>query len=331
MIILLHGADSFRGRQKLNLMVEQFKKQRDPQGNNVVKLEGDKITIDELDSMISSQSLLAERRLLVIENLFNHKQKNVFESILKYLQKIEKEKNDNTLIFYENRDLEPDSKKNFGAKKLLAGQKKLFNYLSQQKFSAKFDSLSQPQTIIWMHKNMENGVKLLPSAANEIIVRLGTDLWRINNELNKLINFAQAEKRLEITENDVKNLICDNINENIFVLTDAISVNNKGLFFKSLEDQLEAGVSFQQILTMIIRQFNIMLQIKELLLQGGNPAGITGQLKLHPFVVKKTIPQTRNFSLDNLKKITKELIRVDYKTKTGQADGLTSLNLLFAK
>ncbi len=96
-----------------------------------------------------------------------------------------------------------------------------------------------------------------------------------------------------------------------------------------LEQQLESGVSIQQILTMITRQFKIIIQVKELLLQNTNQKDIASQLKLHPFVVQKTTPQTRNFSIEQLKKILNGLIEIDYKIKTGQADGLTGLNILF--
>ena len=116
MIIFLHGPDSFRSRQKLNAMIDQFKKTRDPRGDNVVRLEGEKLTLDELNSKLASQSLLAEKRMIIVSDLFSHKEKNIFKSLLEYLKKLEKEKNENVVIFYEACEL--DSKK-FGAKKLL--------------------------------------------------------------------------------------------------------------------------------------------------------------------------------------------------------------------
>lgn len=328
MIIFLHGADSFRSRQKLNALIEQFKKQRDPGGNNVVKIDGTKLSIDELNSKIAPSSLLAEKRLLVIEDLFNHKEENIFKSLLTYLQKSERAKNENVLIFYEGREL--DSKK-YGEKKLTATRKKFFDYLKKQKFSEQFNPLNNIQTANWIKDYISSqNIKINPTTINLIINLTSADLWVLHNELNKLINFVQAQKRNEITTYDVQQFIHGAIDDNIFALTDAISNKNKALFFMLLENQLEAGSSIQQILAMLIRQFKIILQIKELLIQSSTIQDITSQLKLHPYVVQKTIPQTRNFSLDYLKNILSQLVNIDYKTKTGQADGLTSLNLLFA-
>jgi len=327
MIIFLHGADSYRSRQKLNLMIEQFKKQRDPHGDNVVRLEGEKLTVDELNSKIASQSLLAEKRIIIITNFFNHKQEDLFKQTLKYLDNLEKKGNENTIIFHESREL--DSKK-FGAKKLTVKRKKLFDFLTKQKFSEKFNTFNNLQTANWIKKEIAaKNINIEPPALQMLITRTESNLWQLNNELNKLINHAIANEQGVITMADVQLFVKGNIDDNIFALTDALGNNNKDVFFSLLEQQLEAGTVLPQILTMIIRHFKIMLQLKEQLLQKKTPTTIAKDLKLHPFVVKKTSSQTRNFSLDYLKQKLIKLIELDYKIKTGQADGLTSLNLLF--
>jgi len=328
MIIFLHGPDSFRSRQKLNALIEQFKKTRDPRGDNVVFLEGEKLSLDELNSKLASQSLLAEKRMIIVSSLFSHKEENLFNALLEYLKKQEKEKNENVIIFYE--PIELDSNK-YGDKKLTVKRKKLFNYLAKQKFSQKFNQFNNMQTANWIKKETaSNNLLISDQIANAFVLAAGNDLWQIHNELNKIINFVQAEKRNEISEKDVRQFVRGNIDDNIFALTDSISNKNKASFFYLLEQQLEAGISIQQILTMTIRQFKIIIQIKELLFKNKNASEISSELKLHPFVVKKTTPQTRNFNMDYLKKILSGLTEIDYKIKTGQADGLTSLNLLFA-
>ncbi len=328
MVIFLCGQDSFRSRQKLNALIEQFKKQRDPHGNNVIKLEGSKLSISKLNEKTAAYSLLAEKRLIIIEDLFGHKEENIFKSLLEYLQKFEKDKNENVLIFYEGKEL---NSKKYGAKKLTAARKKLFDYLAKQKFSEQFNTLNETQIVAWLQKQIsESGLTINIKTANFIANTLNNDLWLINNELHKLINFSQAQKQKEITEESVRQLISGQTDENIFALTDAIGNKNKKKFFKLLEEQMESGAEKTYLLKMIIRQFKITLQIKELLIKGNSGDKIAGQLKLHPFVVKKTIPQTRNFTIDYLKKILSRLAKIDYKIKTGQADCLTELSLLFA-
>ncbi|MFA5318254.1 MAG: DNA polymerase III subunit delta [Patescibacteria group bacterium] len=328
MIIFLHGPDSFRSRKKLNALIEQFKKTRDPRGDNVVLLDGEKLNLDELNSKMASQSLLAEKRMVIVSGLFNNKEENLFASFLEYFKKQEKEKNKNVVIFHES--IELDSSK-YGAKKLTVKRKKLFEYLAKQEFSQKFNQQNNLQTANWIKKEAAaKNISISQPVAGIFSALAGNNLWQINNDLNKIINFVQGEKRNEINEYDIRRFIRGNIDENIFALTDSISNRNKASFFSLLEQQLEAGASIQQILTMTIRQFKIIIQIKELLFKNKNAGEIASELKLHPFVVKKTTPQTRNFSMEQLKKILSGLIEIDYKIKTGRADGLTSLNILFA-
>jgi len=325
-IIFLHGPNSFHSRQKLNALIEQFKKTRDLNGDNIVFLAGENLTIDELNSKIASQSLLAEKRLVIINDLFNGKKEEIFKHLLEYLNELEKN-SDNSIIFYENQEL--DSKK-FGAKKLTVARKKVFDFLHKQKYSEKFEKLNNTQTANWVKKNLlGKGITANIADLNFLAAMLENDQWAINNETNKLINFCEAQNKKFLAREDINLLSRANIDDNIFNLTDAISNNDKQAFFSLLEGQLEAGASEQQILSMLVRQFKIILQIKELLLMQKNQNEIALEIKQHPFVIKKTIPQTRNFNMENLKKIISDLIEIDYKIKIGQADGLTNLNLLF--
>ncbi len=82
---------------------------------------------------------------------------------------------------------------------------------------------------------------------------------------------------------------------------------------------------------MIIRQFKILLQIRQSLDSGLTTRKIMSTLKLHPFIIQKGINQVRNFSLINLKNTLNKLIEIDYLMKTGQAEAKIMLNLFAFK
>lgn len=328
MIILLHGSNAFASREQLNHLHQQFQKQRDPGGDNIVKLDGTKLTIDELNSKLSAQSLLAQKRLVTVYDLFDHKQDAIFKNLLLYLQNLN-EGNDNVLIFYEARELDA---KNFGAKKLTVTRKKLFDFLQQQQYSKKFLSLNNRQLIQWV-KNIlaQNNLSINTNDLN-LLITGKDDQWQLYNDLNKLIHFAKAQNKTTVEAADIKTIIIHPTDDNIFNLTDAISNNNTALFFSLLESQIESGASEQQIISMLIRQFKIILQIKEMLVNGKNINDITTETRQHPFVIKKAVPQTRNFNINYLKNIITDLTNIEYKIKTGQIKkALTALNLLFIK
>jgi DNA polymerase-3 subunit delta len=79
---------------------------------------------------------------------------------------------------------------------------------------------------------------------------------------------------------------------------------------------------------MIVRQFRLLLLTHELLDGGHREKDIARQLKIHPFIVRKLIPQTRNFSITSLEAIFRRLLTIDEAIKTSQIEGDIALDML---
>lgn len=329
MIIFLYGEDTFRSRQKLKELKDKFIKEVDPSGNNIFNIDGGKAAIGAIKEVIGARSLFVRKRMIIIENIFSNKSEKVQEGICEYLKsqlKLEKksEQGDNVIIFWE--EISGDKQKS----------NKLFKFLSEQKITQNFKKLSNTETVNWIKNETQlRGAKIDASTASALAGMFNGDLWQLNNEINKLINYKQAqllpESEVIIVMDDVEALSSGNVNENIFALTDAISNKNKALTMSLFEKELAAGVADTYLLTMVIRQFKILLQVKEASDLGMSPHKMTSQLHLHPFVVQKCSSQVRGFSLLALKEIFSSLIEIDKKMKTGQVDFKVALSLLFAK
>lgn len=91
---------------------------------------------------------------------------------------------------------------------------------------------------------------------------------------------------------------------------------------------------------MLARQLRILLQIKELLqneypfISPRDPAiqqKIARELNLHPYVVSKALFQSKNFSIEKLKKLYEDLISTEIKLKTSNADPNLLLDLFIAR
>ena len=106
--------------------------------------------------------------------------------------------------------------------------------------------------------------------------------------------------------------------------------NNKTQALKLLEEQYAAGLSEEYLIAMLVRQFKILLQIRDAIDANLSQAEMTSRLKLHPFVVKKGLSQARNFSADNLKRCLNELVGLDFFNKTGRSQIKTELMLLIS-
>lgn len=305
----------------------KFVKDVDPSSNSIIYLAGNNLTMADLSEAIGARSLFVRKRLVIIENVFANQGEKLLEKFYDYLKKQvgKKEKDDdNIIIFWDE---------NSGTK---LSANKLFKYLSEQKYAQNFKKLSNTETAAWIKKEVANrGARIKPQAILSLASMFSGDLWQLNSEIDKLINHKQAQLLADsealINEDDIELLCRGNVDANIFAFADAISNKNKASAMKLLEQELEAGVAEQYLLTMIIRQFRILLQVKEAVQSGATARKIASQLHLHPFVVQKSLAQVNGFTLQTLKNIFSSLVEIDKKTKTGQADFKSAISLLIAK
>ena len=311
MFILLYGDDTYRSIQKLKEIKAGFIKKTDPSGINIVTFEGEDFNLEKFNSSASQSGFLVTKRLIVTKNLLISKpNKELADQLIEILSQLKK--TENIFVFWEAG--EPDKRT------------ALFKLLSfNKKYTQQFEPLSGYKLTNWVKNYLqENKGKINARALELFISSVGNDLWQITNELDKLIAFKNGE---EITEDDVNNFVTAKINENIFGLTDAIAAGNKKMGLKLLQEQMQVGMNENYLLTMIIRQFRILAQLKPLAEQNYPENQIVRETKLHPFVVKKTLPLVRKFTLDKIKDIYDKLTNLDKKFKSTSLPPQTLIDL----
>jgi DNA polymerase III delta subunit len=346
MIIFLYGQDNFRSHLKLNELKDKYFKEVDKLGSGLKVLAGAKATFAEITAAVGPSSLFSKRRLIVIEDLFANQDPEIFKKLLVYLKKSSQLASGNIVIFWES-NIKMKKMKNIFLPFLLGasnkdepldkGQTELFKFLAEQKYSPRsFDLLSHVELANWAKKEvMARGGKISAKAVAVLVGLVGADGWQLHSEIDKLLSFKAAAKltglNAEISEEDVKNLVQGNFSDNIFSLTDAISVKNRALAVKLLDELIESGLDGHYLLSMFIRQFRILLRLRQAMDTGLSSRQTANLVKLHPFVLRKGLEQARNFSLTTLTNIFSQLVRIDYSVKSGRGDYLTSLNMLIAR
>ncbi len=318
MIIFFYGADSFRRQQKLQAMQTHFTATVDSGAFSLEKISSQNLKIEEIAKKIGAGSLFAKKRMVIIENLFTQKSDNLFENLLPLL-KNQLADNQNVLVFIDQEISE---------KSLTPAAKKVFKLITNQPYSQEFKLLTTPQTINFAKKTLiERQQAIANNAINLLITKTGNDLWRLNNEINKLQALAHGR---EISLSDVQEIVTGDFEENIFSLTDAFAEKKGKIAYKIINEQLAAGLSAEYILSMLARQIKILIEIKSALgSQDSN--NLSQQLGLHPFVIKKGINQANVFSLEELKSLFNKLIDLEFRVKTGQASLSHELLLLAAE
>ncbi|MFA6604805.1 MAG: DNA polymerase III subunit delta [Patescibacteria group bacterium] len=311
MLFFYYGQDSFRASQKIEAIKTKFKEKIDPGGHNIQSLDGETMSPDDFFQAVSVMGLLADKKLIIVKNIFDNKKlKDWQDSLIKFLDSQGDTPEENYIIFFQNN--KPDSRL------------KLYKRLSRLKFSEEFDPLSYGQLQTWVKNKFSKHDKSISAPALDLLIScLGSDLWQINNEINKLVSFAKDD----INEEDVRSLVQANIDENIFKLIDAIGDKDKALALKLIEEKLDNGVNHQYILTMIIRQYRLLIKAKSLGDKAKNYFALMQVLKVPKFIAQKTYQQSQMYSLEQLKKIYKYLLYLDEKFKSSSGQE----KVLFAK
>jgi len=311
MIIFLYGPDSFRSSQKLKEIAEEYKAKH-KSGLNFQSFDWSSLVLDDLKNILSSASMFEEKKLVIVKNACSSTKGDQQELIEIMEEKKALADQDAIIVFFE------------------AGKPQiceLFSWLCKKiRMAECFENLSGIKLSNWVKKEIEcSGSRIEPKALEKLVSSVGADLWQMRNEIDKLTSF-KADK--PIAETDVDLLVKSKYDPNIFATIDALAARNKNLAYKLMHQHLSQGENEIYILTMFVYQFRNLLQIKSLIDAGISSDALAKKTGLHPFVIKKSWSQLRNFSFDVLKKIYERLLKLDIAIKRGKIEPQTALDLI---
>ena len=317
MFYIFHGKDTHSRHETLaNLL----RKAGDPAmlDLNTTRLDS-KATFTELRQSCDAMPFLAKVRLVLVTDLLLNKLAREFtDQLVAYLPTLPAT---TRLFFLESDKLRSDNRVLKLAEKLETGHVELFDLPEGSALER------------WIRERVgEKNGRIQPRAAHLLAANVGNDLQLLDNEIEKLIlyNGWDGDEPREITAEDV-NLLCPYLAEaNIFDLVDAIGNRNSKQAALLLQHKLNEGADPFYLFAMFVRQFRLLIQVKELAGEGQNPPAIAKTLKMHSFVVGKISQQARGFSLSQLEQIYRHLLDIDVGVKTGRTEWPTALNLLVA-
>ena len=316
MLIFLYGQDTYRSRQKLNEIINHYKKIH-KSGLNLKYFDGKNLSFQDFKDEIRSVSMFAEKKLAVLKNTFLNK--NFKENFLRDSKEFAESKN--IVLFYEEEEFSGD---------------KLFKFLKKYAKSQEFKPLQSQKLKNWVKKGFDDyGIEIREEALEKLINFVGSDLWQMANEIKKLVSYKLKCPNPEISQRDIELLVKPKIENDIFKTIDAIASKNKKQALDLIHKHLEKGDTPLYLLSMINFQFRNLLIVKSQELRrkfyAGDVRVLTEKLKMHPYVIQKSTQQTRKFNFEELKKIYQKIFQVDLSIKTGKVEPETALDLFIAE
>src|SRR5512139_893559 len=330
MFFILHGDNEL----EISERVADFKQKVGDESLrdlNITVLDGRKTTLSEVQHAADAIPFLADKRLVIVDGLLarlasrkakdgdeavpSGAAKDFLNGLIDYVPRLP----DTTrLVFVEFQPLNP---KHQLIK--LAGQQKGKTVIECRQPAA----AELPRWIIDRAK--KRGGSIEPAAAQRLAALIGADLLRLDTEINKLITYVNAQR--PITEKDVNLLVSDASASSVFDLVDALGRRDGQRAAHELHHLLDQGENPLGLLAMIVRQYRLLILVKELQARSLSPDAMAKELGQHPFVIKKLNEQARNYrDSTQLETIYRRLLEIETEIKTGQTSDVLALDLLVA-
>jgi DNA polymerase-3 subunit delta len=168
-------------------------------------------------------------------------------------------------------------------------------------------------------------IRLAPRVADDLATFIGPNLRLIDSEMEKLALYAGHRP---ITQADVALLSPYARESSVFDMVDALGNRKTAQAFRLLAQMRAQGSHPLYLLTMIVRQYRILLKVKDQMSRGLNKNDIATAINLHPYPTQKAMAQCRNYTLAQLQSIYDRLLETDIAIKTGQLEANLALDML---
>ena len=272
--------------------------------------EGKDVVIGELIDLSETMPFFSERRLIVLENsgLF----KSGGEELAAYLS----QPAETTYFLFVETEVDKRSK--------------LYKTLQSKGYAAEFavqDETTLKKWILGMVK--KEGKNISPSALNYLLEMTGTDMENIRKETEKLFCYCLEKDAIEI--DDIEEICTRRLSSHIFDMVGAIADKKQKQALSLYYELLALKEPPMRILFLVARQFNLLMQVKELQRKGFSAKAIGEKVGLPGFIAGKYVTQSGRFSKEELREAGEACVEAEEAIKTGKMNDNMSLELLIIK
>lgn len=306
-VYLLTGDEEYLVQQARHLLKEAMVSEGDEM--NYSLYEESKIDFQALAEQAFTFPFFSEKRVIVLDRTGVIKSgKDDFLNILKNLP-------DTTCILI----CEPEVDK----------RSKAYKWIKKNGYVAEFLKKNQTEKILlrWIATLLGKEKKQIREAdARYFLERVGNDMFQIKNETDKLIAFCG--ERGEVTRDDIEQITSGEVQNKIFDMVSAIAAGNKQRALSCYDDLLLLKEAPMHILFLIIRQYRILLIIRNMRNLRKPDAEIAQCAGIPPFAVKKNEGQLRGYDQQALEDSIEHCLAVEEDIKTGRIDDQLGVEML---
>ena len=176
---------------------------------------------------------------------------------------------------------------------------------------------------------IREGKKITNHTMEYFLSMVGDEMTQISMELEKVICYTMG--REIVTDEDIDAVCTVKVVNRIFDMIAAVAARNTKKALDLYEDLLTLKEPPMRILFLIAKQFNQILQVKELMLHGMDRIQIAKQMKLQPFIAGKLMVQGRTFSREQILRYVESCVELEEAVKTGRIADRLAVEILITQ
>ena len=273
--------------------------------------EGKGLDLNELISLADTMPFFSEKRLIMVEDSGFFK--GASDELVAYLPQMP----DTTCMIFVESEVDKRSR--------------MFKKVKEIGYAAEMARQDFAQLSRWAGGILaREGKKKITGRTMELFLNMtGDDMENIRMELEKLVSFTLG--REIITDEDVEAVCTVRVTNKIFDMVTAIVNRQTKKAMDLYEDLLTLKEPPMRILFLIARQFNQILQVKELMAKGMDKGSIASRIKVPPFVAGKMMPQAKTFTREQILSCVTQCVEAEEAVKTGRLNDRMAVELLITR
>ena len=307
-VYLLYGEEAYLKNQYRDKLLAALISEGDTM--NLHRYEDTDVPVKEIIDLAETMPFFAAYRVIVIQDsgLF----KKGGEDLAEYLAGVP----ESTIFLFSEKEVDKRSR--------------LFKAVKDKGRAVEFPLQDEATLQKWILNLLKKENKNLTRQTMELFLeKTGSDMENISRELEKLVCYTMG--RDIITVEDVEAVCTTRITSRIFDMVGAVAEKKQKKALEYYYDLLTLKEPPMRILFLIARQFNLLLQVKELRMQGADNKRIGEKIGLPPFIAGKYVAQAGGFKTEELRRALEECVSAEEAVKTGRMNDVMSVEILIVK
>ena len=322
-VIFMHGEEEYLIQWAANSLADKFvdKGMRDIDFVKASESED----VDELLAMCDTFSMLSERRIIWAKDyapLLKKNSKGFGEAELEKLVNYVNSPNPQSILILSASN--PDD----------ASQ--LTKYLKKECKTYAFDRLDRPQLNGFAEKRFRAaGTNIEKSVLKYLIDETGYfnreteyTIFNLENDIKKIIAYNETGN---ISVQDIDQTLKGDLDKFAFDFLDAVTSGRKDNAFRILNNILGNGGEVFSILGLLVNQFELILETKEMSEFTRDSVKMAETLKMNPYRVKKALAYADKLDKKKIQSTLSQLYEIDRNIKTGMMEQNLALELLIGR